>query len=250
MQLHFHIHYELTAIHNGNVTVIANGTRLDYRGACLLLYKPFSIHCNIDHKDEPYDVTVFHFNNDIAAEISPFVNVDQLYLTNITLLPLEGAVKEEAFSLLAAYSEAPERETQRKLLLAALLDLLYRNRMNAITDSQHIGGERLAYVQDIVAYINTHFQTRMTSEELGKKFLVSRQKLDADFKAVMNLTLRQYILNIRIANATRLLSMGEKVADVTYACGFSSESHFISLFKSRMGITPYQYTKISGKDLD
>lgn len=242
--LHFHIHYELDVIHSGEVTIIANGTRLYSRGACMILYKPYCYHVNVDHKTDDYDINVFHFNREIAAEISKFVDIDELYKSNLTYIPLEGELYDEAMSLLGAFSDSPEREVERRLILAALLDMAKRNMSLATTDMAVVNDEKLVYIREISNYIVEHYQERITADELAKRFLVSRQKLDADFKEIMNITLRQYILDIRIANSIRLMSQGRKVAEVTYDCGFSSQSHFIHIFKEHIGITPYQYSKM------
>lgn len=241
VSLHFHTHFELDAIKSGGLTMIANGTRIDHQGACILLYKPYCYHVNIDHGIVDYDTTVFHFDRSVAEQLAQFVNIERLFKANMTLLPLENELYDEAFSLCGAYSELPERETERRLILAALLDLVTRNFDLTITDRKGFG--EISYISDICEYINWHFAEKITTDELAKRFLVSRQKLDQDFKAVMFTTPRQYILDIRIANSIRLMSLGKKVVEVAYECGFSSESHFIHSFKSRMGISPYQYSK-------
>lgn len=241
ISLHFHTHFELDAIKSGGLTMIANGTRIDYTGACILLYKPYCYHVNIDHGIVDYDTTVFHFDRSVAEQLAQFVNIEQLFQANLTLLPLENSLYDEAFSLLGAYSEQSERETERRLILAALLDLVSRNLELTITDREKIS--EISYIRDVSEYISQHFTEKITADGLAKQFLVSRQKLDLDFKLVMLTTLKQYILDIRIANSVRLMSLGKKVIDVAYECGFSSESHFIHSFKSRMGISPYQYSK-------
>ncbi len=250
INLHFHIHYELDAIRSGDITVIANGTRINSRGPCILLYKPYCYHVNIDHKTDPYDIFVFHYSKSVAQSLSGFVDVDSLYRSNVTLLPIEDDIKDEYLALLDAYGESPERETERRLLLGCLLDIVKRRYSHSTTDKAVTMDEKLAYIREAADYVSTHFGERLTADELAKQFLVSRQKLDADFKSVMNLTLRQYILDIRTTNAIRLLSLGKKVADVSYECGFSNESHFIHTFKDRMGISPYQYLKSTGRECD
>ena len=248
--LHFHIHYELDVIRSGEITIIANGTRIENRGPCMILYKPYCYHVNADHNTDDYDVNVFHFNNEIVKEISAFVDVEELYQANVTYLPLEGERLDEVLSLLGAFSDAPARETERRLILAALLDFVKRNIELATTDRAIVSDEKLVYIREIANYISDHYAEKLTAEDIAKKYLVSRQKLDLDFKSIMNMTLRQYILDIRIANSIRLMSLGRKVADVTYDCGFSSESHFIHIFKDHMGISPYQYSKMLGNARD
>lgn len=240
-EFHFHNHYELDVIKSGDMTLIANGTRIDHRGPCLLLYKPYSRHVNIYHPTDNYDIFVFHFAKSVAESFSQFVDVNDLYLRDITLIPLEDRLYDEVFSILGAFDEAPERETQRRLLLACLLEITKRNIGKSITEAID---EKYRYIHDAANYVTDHFGERLTSDSIAKQFLVSTRKLENDFKSVMSMTLRQYILDIRIANSIRLMSLGQKVAQVAYMCGFASETHFIHAFKGRMGISPYQYSKI------
>lgn len=240
-EFHFHNHYELDVIKSGDMTLIANGTRIDHRGPCLLLYKPYSCHVNIDHPTDNYDIFVFHFAKSVAESFSQFVDVNDLYLRDITLIPLEDRLYDEVFSILGAFDEAPERETQRRLLLACLLEITKRNIGKSITEAID---EKYRYIHDAANYVTDHFGERLMSDSIAKQFLVSTRKLENDFKSVMSMTLRQYILDIRIANSIRLMSLGQKVAQVAYMCGFASETHFIHAFKGRMGISPYQYSKI------
>ena len=232
-EFHFHNHYELDVIKSGDMTLIANGTRIDHRGPCLLLYKPYSCHVNIDHPTDNYDIFVFHFAKSVAESFSQFVDVNDLYLRDITLIPLEDRLYDEVFSILGAFDEAPERETQRRLLLACLLEITKRNIGKSITEAID---EKYRYMHDAANYVTDHFGERLTSDSIAKQLLVSTLK--------MSMTLRQYILDIRIANSIRLMSLGQKVAQVAYMCGFASETHFIHAFKGRMGISPYQYSKI------
>lgn len=246
-EFHFHNHYELDVIKSGDMTLIANGTRIDHRGPCLLLYKPYSCHLNIDHPTDDYDIFVFHFAKSVADSFSQFVDVNDLYLRDIMLIPLEDRLYDEVFSILGAFDETPERETQRRLLLACLLEIAKRNIGKSVTEAID---EKYRYIHDAANYVTDHFGERLTSDNISKQFLVSRSKLESDFKTVMSMTLRQYILDIRIANSIRLMSLGEKVAQAAYICGFASETHFIHSFKGRMGISPYQYSKIVNSKKD
>jgi len=62
------------------------------------------------------------------------------------------------------------------------------------------------------------------------------------FKNEFGITPLQYINRLRIDRACKYLQKGNNsVTDVCYMLGFNSISHFISLFKSLMGITPKQF---------
>ena len=149
-EFHFHNHYELDVIKSGDMTLIANGTRIDHRGPCLLLYKPYSCHVNIDHPTDNYDIFVFHFAKSVAESFSQFVDVNDLYLRDITLIPLEDRLYDEVFSILGAFDEAAERESQRRLLLACLLEITKRNIGKSITEAID---EKYRYIHDAANYV-------------------------------------------------------------------------------------------------
>mgnify|MGYP002336238942 CR=1 FL=1 len=52
-----------------------------------------------------------------------------------------------------------------------------------------------------------------------------------------------YLESVRVRHAQRLLSQGHPLADVAYATGYSSQSHFSNSFKYFIGVTPGQYAK-------
>ena len=65
------------------------------------------------------------------------------------------------------------------------------------------------------------------------------------FKAVLGVTPQQYILSVRIKAAKKLLSNPSlSLVDVTYLCGFSSQSYFNYVFKAQTDRTPLEYRKM------
>ena len=62
------------------------------------------------------------------------------------------------------------------------------------------------------------------------------------FKKNTNITPHEYLLNVRIQNAKKLLyASGQSVEDIAKSCGFNSTSHFIRVFKKYTNITPKQF---------
>ncbi|WP_049720976.1 AraC family transcriptional regulator [Gilvimarinus polysaccharolyticus] len=62
------------------------------------------------------------------------------------------------------------------------------------------------------------------------------------FKRVFRYSYSEYGIRHRLYSAARMLSQAEhSVTDIGYELGFSSPSHFISLFKKQFGVTPKKY---------
>jgi len=62
------------------------------------------------------------------------------------------------------------------------------------------------------------------------------------FKATTGLSPHQYVLERRVERAKHLLRHSSlSLAEIAMACGFSSQSHFSSQFRARVGVTPKAY---------
>ena len=55
------------------------------------------------------------------------------------------------------------------------------------------------------------------------------------------MTYIQYLNQVRISNAVRLLVSGESTTATAFECGFTNASYFIEVFKKAHGCTPKEY---------
>lgn len=79
-------------------------------------------------------------------------------------------------------------------------------------------------------------------EKLAEAVGLSRAHLHRKLKELTNLSARDYIKNIRMHQAARLLTEKDmSISDVAYATGFINTSHFSSVFREFFGMTPSQY---------
>ena len=79
-------------------------------------------------------------------------------------------------------------------------------------------------------------------EELAKEVGLSRTHLQRKMKDITGLNVAEFIRNIRLEQAVRLL-MEQKinVSQVAYSVGFSNLAHFSTVFKKHFGMTPTEY---------
>lgn len=68
------------------------------------------------------------------------------------------------------------------------------------------------------------------------------------FRREVGLPPHAYLESVRVRHGQRLLAEGLSLADVAYATGFSSQSHFSNSFKYFIGVTPGQYAKEVSKN--
>ena len=95
-------------------------------------------------------------------------------------------------------------------------------------------------------YIDKHFSENINLDKIAGKALVSKFHFIRLFKKYYGRTPNQYLQEVRIEKAKKLLGKGNSIDDVCIAIGFASKTSFISLFKKMTGVTPlvYQNKKI------
>jgi AraC-like DNA-binding protein len=68
---------------------------------------------------------------------------------------------------------------------------------------------------------------------------ISRVQLYKKIKALLNVSVNDYILNARLQKAKYLLLLEEAtVSEIAYKVGFSSPAYYSTVFKSKFGVTP------------
>ena len=100
------------------------------------------------------------------------------------------------------------------------------------------------YVQKVVNHINTHFAEKISVALLAKDLGLHPSHLSRIFHAKMNMSIRDYILKIRISKAKRFLKHNYSVSDTARLCGFSDRANFSKLFHRETGYSPTEWLKM------
>ncbi len=112
--------------------------------------------------------------------------------------------------------------------------------LDILVSSNEQNSERLIFA---LKYIEEHIQDpTLSNMELAKSLGISEGYLRRHFQAHYHVTPKQYILDVRIRKAKRLLTDTPfTVTAIAEECGFSSVYHFCRSFRQRTGKTPTQY---------
>lgn len=93
-------------------------------------------------------------------------------------------------------------------------------------------------------YIYSHIHYRITLEELADYVSLSKNYLSALFKQEMGIPVSSYITNLKIEKACNLLQYSDySLSEIAAYLSFSTESHFIQVFRRKIGFTPYEFRK-------
>ena len=109
------------------------------------------------------------------------------------------------------------------------------------------GDEQL--MERIMKVVNKHLDNpEFSVEVLAQEVGLSRVHVHRKLKELTNLSARDFIKNIRLQQAAKLLSDDKKltVSEAAYATGFTNLSHFSSSFREKFGMSPSEYMELHG----
>ncbi|WP_208559750.1 AraC family transcriptional regulator [Marinilactibacillus kalidii] len=96
----------------------------------------------------------------------------------------------------------------------------------------------------IVLYIEEHYQTKITLEEISTHIGFSKEHFCRFFKKYFRMTFVNYLNRMRIKKAEYLLlNTHLKIIDISLETGFEDSNYFTSLFKKETKMTPSNYRK-------
>ena len=120
-----------------------------------------------------------------------------------------------------------------------LLPLLQQSDSEAPSQDELLRDHRM---RKMVAFIQSHFQAPITVENIAEAASVSRSECFRCFSLFCHTAPMEYVNRYRLqCAAQRLSDTRESIADICYACGFSSSSYFGKAFRKAYGLTPSEY---------
>ncbi|MBQ6178307.1 MAG: helix-turn-helix domain-containing protein [Bacteroidales bacterium] len=103
-------------------------------------------------------------------------------------------------------------------------------------------------VMKVKQYVNDHYSEDLRLESLASLAGMTPPAFSRFFKMRTGRTLSDYIIDIRLGNAARLLvDTTQNVSEICYSCGFNNLSNFNRIFKAKRGYTPRDFRALFKK---
>ncbi|MBD2867253.1 AraC family transcriptional regulator [Paenibacillus arenilitoris] len=120
------------------------------------------------------------------------------------------------------------------------LMLFQRSKGSEKPADRNAGGDSI--VQEVLKEIHSRFSGHLTVHELAAKHFLSESNLRKKFSEAIGVSPKQYIINLRLQEAKRLLRQTDKaIESISTEVGFTSSSRFYDYFVKSAGVTPLEW---------
>lgn len=108
------------------------------------------------------------------------------------------------------------------------------------------GQSHSAAIEELLSYITENIDQPLSLEELARRVSLSPFYFSRVFKRETGYTLREYLLKTRVNRAKFYLKTTSlSLKEISYRCGYGSESTFCTTFRHATGLTPMGYRSSS-----
>ena len=94
-------------------------------------------------------------------------------------------------------------------------------------------------ILDAIAYINAHYAEKMDLDMIASQIHLSKYYFCRIFREVTGATVLEYITNVRLTRAGRLLVESSlTIQEIAQKTGFASLVHFSRTYRNAYGVSP------------
>ncbi len=253
---HYHPELEFHYIIRGEgIRLVGDNISEFQSGEMLMLGQnlPHMWRCNETYFQNDPSITaeaiVIHFMPDFIGK--DFLNKDEakkitnLYEKASTGLVIEGETKAKLLKLMREIVNAQGLDCL--IMIMSMLNILSdSNEVETISSSKpvhHADQKETDRLNKIYSHTMSNFNREISLEEISAVACLSVSAFCRYFKMMTKKTYHQFLLDIRISNARRMLIENKSVTvdAIGFECGFNNMSNFYRHFKSVTGFTPLEY---------
>ncbi|MDR1542415.1 MAG: helix-turn-helix transcriptional regulator [Clostridiales bacterium] len=162
-----------------------------------------------------------------------------------------GLPQEAAFSMSGLYIQKAEQLESCNEILRLNMKMLID--FASCVEGLSVNGVKSKLVSDVTWYIYENMSRKLSTAEIARHLSVSNYNLYSQFKKETGTSVNDFIIEMKIREAKRLLSSSrETIAEISQYLHFSSQGYFQNVFKRLTGLTPGEFRKNAGspKGLD
>tara|TARA_R110000850_G_scaffold55417_1_gene131071 strand:+ start:1182 stop:1925 length:744 start_codon:yes stop_codon:yes gene_type:complete len=113
--------------------------------------------------------------------------------------------------------------------------------MRPIEDTTELSTDH-RQMTEVAAYIESHYDERLTVEQLAEVAELSPRHFQRIFNRVFKTGPIEHLMRVRISiSAAQLIGSKDSLSTIAINCGFYDQAHFSNQFKRHRGTTPSDY---------
>ena len=250
---HYHPEYELTYIIKGSGYRIVGNSYEQFCDDDLVLLGnnlPHTWSSKLDNNVKS-DAIVIQFSKEF---ILPFLGLEEsITIKNMLESSHKGIRFEVDKELISRIINLPETKgIDRVLKLIAILDLLSKKQKKFIASNTFhnvVSKKSEMRINKVCLFIQNNFYNKISLKEVADLIYLTESNFCKFFKKATGKTYSDYLNEIRINEACRLLVQSEKtVGQISYECGFETLSYFNRVFLKKKAVTPSNYKILNNVD--
>jgi AraC-like DNA-binding protein len=194
---------------------------------------------------------VLYFSKDIFGEKFYHLEESQLLKEFFSKaergLKISGQTNQQVASLISKMNESSG--LRRIVYLVQVLECLTASKdteaLASITYKNSYDTKDNHKIDEVFLYLNNNFMRDISMPEVAKLCHMTPQSFCRFFKTRTKSTFIDFLNDIRISHARKLLieSDDQTIAEIAYLCGYKNLSNFNKLFKIKTRLTPKEYKK-------
>ena len=257
--LHCHDGYEVLMMKRGNVGMQIEDRTITLQPGDIVLIPPYVFHFACQQSSDTYCRVVLNMKETviqslIARDESYRHITDVFYQTPDYHIHVTGSTLRQLIDIAGALEAASGSKADAyganilsKSLLSIILVILNRQAASSVAPilPQTQAPSMPKVVTDVIHYVDQNLAGDLSVSGIAESVHLNSVYLTRLFRQYSGLSLQQYIIEKRLAEAKRMLRNGQSPTDVCYACGFNNYSNFSRTFTNHVKISPRQYQENS-----
>jgi AraC-like DNA-binding protein/mannose-6-phosphate isomerase-like protein (cupin superfamily) len=249
---HYHPEYELTYIISGSGRRLVGDCYEDFTEGDMVLLGPNLPHTWVSEKTKGNicQAIVVQFGERFVHTLLQFSEME--HLQKLFELSSRGIQIQSTDRILLAqkFIQFPNLNPQDAFIQLIQILIQVSSCKQKLLSSAHYknaqGTESQLRINKVFQYVQKHFREEMRLPEVAAKLHLSETAFCKFFKRASGRTFSDYVNDIRIAHACRLLMESDKqISQVAYESGFESLTYFNRIFLKKKNIRPSAWRKIS-----
>lgn len=251
--MHWHPEFEIIYVHDGNITIQIENQDLIINKESVVFVNPNMLH-KITVCGNYCDYTAFVFSLNLLTLlpthffmrdfINPIKQGKLTFPTKITKYDNEYSAITASLNEIIITDKADKR--YKYIVFNSIFNLFLKMSAHCFTTTQKndIDIKRNEIMKTCINFLENNFDSQVSLKSVADQVHLHPNYLCRLFKEYTGQTIFQYLSEIRIEEACRLLlTTSMPVSQIATECGFESISFFAKKFKELTNTTPKAYAK-------